>query len=430
MNGHPVGEWSVNSSGIHEFNYHDSWLDSDLCRPLSLSLPLRPYNQKYKGPIVESFFDNLLPDSLQIRRRIQARFHKKTTQAFDLLEEIGRDCVGAIQLLPPEIKNADIYKITGKDVNKNEIENILMAVAGADHRYTFNNEDFRISIAGVQEKTTFLKYKGKWKIPTGTTPSTHIFKLPIGQAHLIDMSSSVENEWLCSKIIRAFDMPVAGNEILYFGGQKVLVVERFDRKLSGDGGWITRIPQEDFCQATGTSPALKYEIDGGPGIEKIMGILLGSSNYENDRKNFFKSQILFWLLAAPDGHAKNFSIYLKSGGEFSLTPLYDVLSAYPAMGKSQNQIPLKKLKMAMSVYGKNKNYHWYKISYRYWMEMGNRCGISEKTVKTMIEEIIDKFPGVKDSVTSLIPKDFPENSARSIFKGIGDSITKLKKEVS
>lgn len=86
-----------------------------------------------------------------------------------------------------------------------------------------------------------------------------------------------------------------------FGEQKVLVVERFDRLLAKDRAWYIRLPQEDFCQATATAPALKYESDGGPGIEKIMEMLLGSQNAEGDRRDFMRTQLVFWLLAAIDG---------------------------------------------------------------------------------------------------------------------------------
>ena len=105
-----------------------------------------------------------------------------------------------------------------------------------------------------------------------------------------------------------------------FGGQKALVVERFDRKLASNGNWYIRLPQEDFCQATGTPPDLKYESDGGPGIAGILEVLRGSERAAADRSNFMRTQLLFWVLAAIDGHAKNFSIFLLLGSAYRLTP--------------------------------------------------------------------------------------------------------------
>jgi len=137
---------------------------------------------------------------------------------------------------------------------------------------------------------------------------------------------------------KEFDLPIAKTEILQFEKQKVLAVERFDRKYSDDRSWIVRLPQEDMCQASGCSPLNKYQRDGGPGIEAIMRLLLGSENAAKDRRNFFKTQIIFWLLAATDGHAKNFSIFLQPKAQYRATPIYDVLSAHPVIGTGRDMI--------------------------------------------------------------------------------------------
>src|SRR5471030_752144 len=138
-------------------------------------------------------------------------------------------------------------------------------------------DDLRLSIAGAQEKSALLWHQGQWQRPLGSTPTTHILKLPMGLvgAMRADMRTSVENEWLCSIIMRGFGLPVAHCEMARFEDMKVLVVERFDRRPAEDGSWIVRLPQEDFCQATGTSPLHKYQADGGPGVSTIMEILLG-----------------------------------------------------------------------------------------------------------------------------------------------------------
>ena len=157
-----------------------------------------------------------------------------------------------------------------------------------------------------------------------------------------------------------------------------------------------------------------------------MDILLGSQNFEKDRKTFFKIKILFWLLAAPDGHGKNFSIFLKKDNEFSLTPIYDVMSAYPIIGKSQHQIPSQKLKIAMAVYGKNKNYHWGKIKIRHWVETGKICGFTEKHVKDIIDEIVSCFLGTMEKVEDEIPDGFNNEVASLILQGVKGSFNKLK----
>jgi len=233
---------------------------------------------------------------------------------------------------------------------------------------------FRISLAGAQEKTALLKRGGSWFEPAGATPTTHILKLPLGKIGPLglDMSFSPEKEWLCSRIAAEFGFKAASCEIVRFGNTKALAVERFDRRLSGDGTWIVRLPQEDLCQATGTAPTFKYEADGGPGIVRIMRLLLGAHDPFSDRRTFLKAQILFHLLAAPDGHAKNFSIVLERGGRYSLAPLYDVMSAYPVLGHGSNRLAPERLKLAMAV-GKNRRYEWSKLFFRHWKETAAMC---------------------------------------------------------
>src|SRR3990170_4642470 len=125
MNGVPVGKWSITSQGTHEFRYDENWLVHELTRPVSLSMPLQPSNVPYKGRLVESWFDNLLPDSATLRKRIQARFGTASSSAFDLLSETGRDCAGAIQILPPDHEPENIHVIEGKPLSESKIANRL-----------------------------------------------------------------------------------------------------------------------------------------------------------------------------------------------------------------------------------------------------------------------------------------------------------------
>ncbi len=271
MNGDLVGEWNLTTVGSHEFVYTASWLSSPLSRPVSLSMPLR--EQKYSGDVVHSFFDNLLPDNDVIRRRIRDRFSTGSIEAFYLLAEIGRDCVGAIQLLPDGVDMVDVRKITAEPLSDDDIERLIAREVTSDFfgKTMDGLEEFRISLAGAQEKTALLWHDGQWKRPRGAPPTTHIFKLPLGQmGHFnIDMTTSVENEWLCSKLLHAYGMSVASCQIAQFGDSKTLVVERFDRTFSTDGSWIVRLP-EDMCQATGTPPGRKYETDGGMSLLSVL----------------------------------------------------------------------------------------------------------------------------------------------------------------
>ncbi|MGH8144505.1 MAG: HipA domain-containing protein, partial [Steroidobacteraceae bacterium] len=321
MNGEYVGEWINPAGKPQEFLYAREWLALPSARPLSLSMPLTE-GAAYKGQVVERYFENLLPDSGEIRRRIGQHVGAHSDKAFDLLEKIGRDCVGALQLTVEREPPPNIRTINASPISDNDIEQLLLKMSGSPAFGAPDlDDDFRLSIAGAQEKTALLFQDGRWFRPHGATPSTHILKLPLGLfPGGIDLRTSVENEWLCAQILSAYGVPTAKCSIAQFASHKVLVVERFDRRVATDKTWIIRLPQEDFCQAMGVPPTQRYQADGGPGIEAIMDILLGSDNADEDRKDFFRTQILFWMLCAIDGHAKNFSLFLNAGGSYRLTP--------------------------------------------------------------------------------------------------------------
>ena len=426
MNGVPVGKWSITSQGTHEFRYDENWLAHELTRPVSLSMPLQPPDVPYKGRPVESWFDNLLPDSDTLRKRIQARFGTASSSAFDLLSETGRDCAGAIQILPSDHEPENIYAIEGKPLSESEIANRLRAVVTSPALGHRNEDEFRISIAGAQEKTAFLLHKSKWHVPLNATPSTHIFKLPLGEvgAAQIDLSASIENEWLCLQILEAFGLETAKSELMQFEDQRVLVVERFDRALAEDSKWWMRILQEDFCQVTATPPGHKYEADGGPGMETIMSTLMGSLNAQEDRRKFFKVQIIYWMLCAIDGHAKNFSIFIKPQGRFTLTPFYDVISAHPVLGHRKNQLAPEKAKMAMAVIAKNRHYHWDKITKRHWESTAQACDFKNE-IDSLVEELVNQTPKVANEISKRLPKKFPASVSEPILKGLESACDKL-----
>jgi serine/threonine-protein kinase HipA len=422
MNGYETGEYVQRRSGAQEFNYSDSWLERAGAVPLSLSLPLT--DKTHKGDKVYNYFDNLLPDSMDIRNRIQARFGAKTNRPFDLLSHIGRDCVGAVQLMG-ERAEINVRKIVGTPLNKkdiaDELRNYKTLPLGMSKDW-----DFRISLAGAQEKTALLWHNGQWQRPKGPTPTTHIFKLPIGKIEHsgIDLSGSVENEWLCMEILRGFGLPVPVVNIERFEDIKVLVVERFDRVLAEDKSWIIRQPVEDMCQAKGVAPALKYESDGGPGIASIMELLKSSIHPADDRRQFMQTAFLFWLLGAIDGHAKNFSIFLQQGGRFLLTPVYDVISAYPLAAK--RQIEYKKMNMAMALHSKNTHYAWHEILSRHWYAEAKTVDFPETEMQAIIDKTIGAIDAVITNVSSRLAAGFPDDISSPLFDGMLKAAKKFK----
>jgi serine/threonine-protein kinase HipA len=434
MNGEFVGEWTTLRTGTPVFRYAATWPQSPRARSLSLSLPITA-NLEVRGPVVDNYFDNLLPENPSIRRRIRERFGTPSAQAFDLLEAIGRDCVGAVQLLPPDQEPIGWNRIKTSPLSDADLERLLRAVAAPPSRgrpEADHDDDFRVSIAGAQEKTALLSMGGAWFRPLGATPTTHILKLPLGIIgnFRADFSDSVENEWLCAQLMREFGLPMADTEMLTCGDQTVLAIKRFDRRWIGAddaedqrsrfaparGTWIARLPQEDFCQATGRSPTQKYEADGGPSIEEIMDILAGSESAAADRAHFALAQLAFWLLAATDGHGKNFSIYHRAGGTFGMTPLYDVLSAWPVIGRHANQLPIQDAKLSMAIRGKSRHYRLKEIQPRHWQGFAHRVGVPGlwKQMREMVESAESKVDIVKDR----LPPAFPERVIDKIANGV------------
>ncbi|HEY9102434.1 type II toxin-antitoxin system HipA family toxin [Chitinimonas sp.] len=427
MNGVRVGAWLRERAG-ERLTYAEEWVQSPQGRPLSLSLPFTPGNRPYQGPLVGSYFDNLLPDSAAIRRRLAQRYRTEGEAPFELLTALGRDCVGAVQLLPEGEQPGDVATIQAHPMSEAAIAQLLRSTLSSEPlgRDSEAGEDLRLSIAGAQEKTALLWHGGQWRLPRGSTPTTHIFKLPMGLVGGMqaDMRTSVENEWLCAQLVAGFGLPIAQCEIAHFEDQKVLVVERFDRRLAPTGEGIVRLPQEDLCQATGLPPHLKYQADGGPGVADIMDVLLGSEQAEQDRRNFFKAQLVFWLLAAIDGHAKNFSIAHLPGSRYQATPLYDVLSAHPITGRGARQIAPQKLKLAMAVKGKGGDnlYLVSKIQRRHWNAMATRFGLDGEA---LVAEVLAQTSSAIEMVLAKLPAGFPSGLAEAIFDGMQQQANRL-----
>jgi serine/threonine-protein kinase HipA len=417
LNAKLVGRLQRESSGAIDFQYDQSWLDWKSAIPASLSLALR--EDRYIGAPVIAVFDNLLPDNEGIRKRVAEKAKAEGYDAYGLLAAIGRDCVGALQFLPDDVDPGKAGEIDGRKVSDAEIAAIIANLA-TNPLGIKDDEEFRISLAGAQEKTALLNWKKKWYVPHGTTATTHILKPELGKLENgIDMSLSVENEHLCMELIRAFGLPAAATQIVRFNDRRVLVVERFDRVWTKDGR-LLRIPQEDMCQALSVSPSKKYQADGGPSIVDICKLLLGSDRPEADRRTFFKSQVVFWLLAAIDGHAKNFSVQLSSGGRFKMTPLYDVMSAQPAL--MDKQIRHNTTKLAMSV-GKTRHYVVNQIAPRHFEETADECGLPAGTAREAFSELVETVPQAIKATLGKLPKWFPAKLGDQIAEG---ALSRLK----
>lgn len=419
LNRRKVGQYYREPDGAFAFGYASEWLAWENTLPISRSLPLRP--ERYVGPPVIAVFENLLPDSDAIRRRLAERVGADGVDAYSLLARIGRDCVGALQFLPegevPELGS----KLIGEPLSETDIAALLKDLGRAPLGIR-QERDFRISVAGAQEKTALLFRNGKWILPTGSTPTTHILKPAIGVLpNGMDLSESAENEHFCLRLLAAFGLAVARTEIATFAGIKSLVVERFDRLWTRDDRLI-RLPQEDCCQALSVPPTRKYQNEGGPGIVEICGLLQGSDEPLRDRAAFLKANILFWLIGATDGHAKNFSIALTPGGRFTMTPLYDVLTVQPMLDAKELQI--KDMKLAMRV-GNGRHYRVSEIFGRHFVETGQAAGFSRDQVAKIFDDIRDRAVSAFDAALAEMPAGFPSSLAHSVKRGFEQRLPRL-----
>ena len=412
LNSRLVGRLDRAASGAVSFRYDVSWLAWESALPVSLSLPLR--ENKLTGAVVTAYLDNLLPDNEPIRRQIADRVHAEGYDATSLLAAIGRDCVGALQFLPEGQDPGPAGALSSRPINNDEIARRLANLARAPLGLG-EDDDFRISIAGAQEKTALLRLNGQWHLPHGTTATTHILKPQLGLLpNGIDMSQSVENEHFCMRFLAMLDLPAAKTEIIDFDDQRALSIERFDRLWTRDERML-RLPQEDCCQALATHPSMKYETDGGPGIAEILDILKGSDDAMTDRMRFLKAQIVYWLLGATDGHAKNFSLSLMPGARFHLTPLYDVMSAQPAV--DAGQLRHNKMKFAMAV-GSNRHYAVGDILPRHFRQIANSSGVPDSSVENIFAELGRDVPGALEKTANQMPPGFPQALLDSITRGV------------
>lgn len=420
LNNRLVGQLSKASTGAIEFQYDLQWLEWEHALPVSLSLPLR--EDVYRGEAVAAVFENLLPDSDVLKRRVAERVGAAGTDAYSLLAAIGRDCIGAMQFMAADSADEeDTTMIKGEPLTGAAIETLLRGLSQSPLGLS-REEAFRISVAGAQEKTALLRHKSRWWKPAGTTPTTHIFKKQIGRLpNGLDLSDSVENEFYCLKLVEAFGLPVAKAEMHTFGDTKALVIERFDRRWTKDKR-LLRLPQEDCCQALSIPPTRKYQSEGGPGVVQIMSLLKGSDQPTADRITVLKAQMLFWLIGATDGHAKNFSIFLGPGGSFHLTPLYDVLTAQPSFEKKQ--IDRRQMRLAMSV-GTNRHYRIGEIRGRHFVQTGKAAGLAESVVLATIEEMVETAKRAPQKIENTLPTDFPLALHGSVSKGMMDRLDLL-----
>ncbi|MGZ2260226.1 HipA domain-containing protein (plasmid) [Roseobacter sp. A03A-229] len=397
-----VGTLIRSSDGAIRFEYLQSWIDAPDAFPVTTRLDLT--QRIWRGDVVAATFDNLLPDADgELREKIAERIGAEGKDVFSLLSILGRDCVGALQFLPDD-EEPDADEISYRKISTEEMVADLQGLAAAPLALG-PDEDFRISIAGAQEKTAYLRVGDTWAKPRGITPTSHIFKTPMGilpGPEQIDLSDSVENELFCMTLAREAGLPAAHVERIVLPGQVALAVERFDRRWEGD--ILKRLPQEDLCQSLGIASSRKYQTAGGPSIRQIMERLRESNDPIADRETFFKAQIFFYLIGASDGHAKNFSLRLGRRGQFRLAPLYDVLSLAPVLAAGRLQ--RRRYRLAMSIDG---TYGIDEIVVRNFENEGRASGLPKGRATELLGDMVVVLPDALARTRAMLGQTVPDS---------------------
>ena len=246
----------------------------------------------------------------------------------------------------------------------------------------------QFSLAGAQPKTALLFQRGRWGIPSGRTPTTHILKPPTGE-----WDGHAENEHFCLLLARASGLVVPNSSVRRFRDEVAIVIERYDRVRSS-GGWI-RVHQEDVCQALALHPTRKYESDGGPGVREIVDLLRAHSSHPEDDVQSFLDAIAFnWLIAGTDGHAKNYALLLGAQGAVRLAPFYDLASVLP-----YENVNLDKAKLAMKIGGE---YRLRNITLRHWDRLAADVHTDRESLIDRIRAMASGFPDLVSTIQTQV----------------------------
>jgi serine/threonine-protein kinase HipA len=384
MNGIEAGRLDY-EQGRLSFTYDSEWRGRRGAIPISLSMPLTAAS--HTGAKVSAFIWGLLPDNELIIQEWARRFQVSARQPFGLIGAVGEDCAGAIQFVTPDrVKTILSGALDGIEwLSTADVAERLAGLRTNRGAWRRPGDGGQFSLAGAQPKIALIKRDGRWGIPTGRTPTTHILKPPSS-----DFEAHAENEHFCLSVLRGLGLPVAQSYVQRFDDEVAIVIERYDRLATEQG--VIRIHQEDVCQALGVAPDRKYQNEGGPGLREIIALLREVSEApQEDVATFVDAAIFNWIIGGSDAHAKNFSLLLSGGGRARLAPIYDVSSILPYAP----QVQFQDVKLAMKIGGE---YRLRDISLRNWTRFADENRLHFDEIRTRIAAITDRLPDLACSV--------------------------------
>jgi len=389
-NGREMGVVTYRNARL-SFVYDELWRQGPNAYPLSLSMPLASAQHGHSR--IEPFLWGLLPDNDRVLENWGRRFQVSPRNPFRLIANVGEDCAGAVQFVRPERleplrtepARREIQWLTEDDLAER------LRTLRVDHAaWRAAADTGQFSLAGAQPKTALLYQRGRWGVPSGRTPTTHILKPPTGE-----WDGHAENEHFCLKLARACGLVVPNSSVERFRDEIAIVIERYDRMTIA--GQRLRVHQEDMCQAVGLHPTRKYENEGGPGVRRIVELLRQNSSAGDEDVQTFLDAIAFnWLIAGTDGHAKNYALLLGGEGAVRLAPFYDVASVLP-----YRNVNLAKAKLAMRLGGE---YRLRNIGLREWRRLAEDvrtdAGALIARVQAMAAELPDLIATVQKEIAA------------------------------
>jgi serine/threonine-protein kinase HipA len=406
LDGRETGRVARDARGRLSFIYNEEWRAAENAYPLSISMPLALAQHGHAK--VDPFLWGLLPDNQMVLDHWARKFHVSARNVFSLIGAVGEDCAGAVQFVRPErlevILGAAPPKIEWLD--EAAIAQRLRALREDHSAWRIPRDTGQFSLAGAQPKTALLFENGRWGVPSGRVPTTHILKPPSG-----DFDGHTENEHFCLELARALGLPVVDSRIMHFQDEVAIVIERYDRIRTVTG--LRRVHQEDICQALSISPTKKYQNEGGPGIKDIVELLRTySSNAAEDVRTFLDSVAYNWLIVGTDAHAKNYALLIGAEGRVRLAPLYDVASVFP-----YPQIDIHRVKLSMKLGGE---YRFRNIQLRHWRRQAEELGVDPDE---LVHRVDDLARQLAEHVPAIARRMTDEGLAHPLIPRLANQLT-------
>lgn len=384
IGGRPAGMLDVSGRGELSFAYVPDWITaveagSDSAHLVSVRMPVRagPFRDQVAGP----FFDNLLPDAQGVREALGRYLHVDASDDYGLLAALGRDCPGAVSILPPSapvVRDGDepmTYEVLGEG-------RLAELVRSLPTRPLFVDADgeLRLSLPGVQHKAAVVMVGKELALPHGQTPTSHILKVDID-----GLPGSIRVENFCLRLAGRVGIDVPRSTVRVVDGLPFMLIARYDRALMerAGGRYLRRLHQEDFCQALGRFPREKYEKDGGPGWQECFSLMDMTGDPIRSRRALLERAVFQFLVGNPDAHAKNYSLVYKAG-HLELSRLYDVNNAAAFRAHFKQTRP----RLAMTVGGERDPT---KLGASHWIAFAREVGIATSAVQATLHGMADRM---------------------------------------